>query len=43
MIIIKHQGKTIPLEESFPIEIEYKGKVYRLIVTKNGGVLLNKA
>lgn len=42
MIIIKHQGKQFPLEEKFPIEIEYKGKTYKLIITKNDGVLLNK-
>ena len=45
MILIRTQGKVFPLEESFPIEIEYKNlatgevKKYKLIVTKNGGVL----
>lgn len=43
MILIRTQGKTFPLEESFPIEIEYKGKKYKLIITKNGGLLINKA
>lgn len=43
MIIIKYMGKPFPFDEKHPIEIEYKGKVYRLIITKNDGVLLNKA
>lgn len=43
MILIKTQGKQFPLDEKQPIEIEYMGKKYKLIITKNGGVLLNKA
>lgn len=49
MILIKTQGKSFPLEEKFPIELEYKNlatgevKKYKLIITKNGGLLINKA
>lgn len=42
MIKIIHQGKTIALEEKFPIEIIFNNKKYKLVITKNGGVQLIK-
>lgn len=42
MITFKHQGKKFLMEEKFPIEIEYKGNTYLLVITKNDGVMLNK-
>lgn len=41
MVVIKTQGKKFSLEPDYPIEIEYKNKIYLLVTTKNGKLLLN--
>ena len=41
MVVIKTQGKKFSLEIDQPIEIEYKNKIYLLVTTKNGKLLLN--
>lgn len=42
MIRVRHQGKTFPLEEKYPIEFEYEGMLYILMVTKSKKLSLQK-
>ena len=41
MVIIRTQGKKFELSTKSPIEIEYENKLYLLVSTKNGKLLLN--